>query len=329
MNAQATKTRSTRSATRRRLNETLDRGVGVALQSIIDLDDGEIIGVEAPARFPDGRPPTEWFAEAASLGLPVEDYPALSTALQGLRSRGMRVAVDDAGAGFSSMQHVLRLRPDVIKLDVSIVRGMDSQPDRRAFVSSLVSFARATGCSLVAEAIESAGELETARALGVGCAQGFHLGTPEAAGPARWQVTLPRRRLAARVRSGKISRYVRPASLLLAAALSWPGIVAVAGLGGRSAGGLVEKLPATASRSGSGGSGASKTVPLPAAAHTPAAKPVSGSSVALPAVRPSVEPALPAKRTGPATNVLDGVLGTPEGDAGLVGGLLRRVLGRR
>ena len=62
----------------------------------------------------------------------VEDYDLLLRAMEPLRLRGMRLAVDDAGAGYSSLQHILQLRPDLIKLDMGLTRSIDSDPARRA-----------------------------------------------------------------------------------------------------------------------------------------------------------------------------------------------------
>ena len=80
----------------------------------------------------------------------VEDYEGLLRALEPLRSRGVRLAVDDAGAGFSSLQHILQLRPDVIKLDMALTRHINLDPARRALASALVAFARNTNSCIVA-----------------------------------------------------------------------------------------------------------------------------------------------------------------------------------
>jgi diguanylate cyclase (GGDEF)-like protein/PAS domain S-box-containing protein len=109
---------------------------------------------------------------------PVADYAALEAALAGLRARGVQLMIDDAGAGFSSLRHVLGLRPDVIKLDLSLTRDIDSDPVRRALAASLVAFAREIGAAIVAEGIETRGELEALRSLGVTHGQGYYLARP-------------------------------------------------------------------------------------------------------------------------------------------------------
>ncbi len=111
----------------------------------------------------------------------VDDYPGLTESLRKLRQRGIRIAVDDAGSGYSNLAHILKLAPDLIKLDRDLVSGIDVDPVRRALATSLVAFAADTGAQIVAEGVESEDELGTLRRLGVRYAQGYHLGRPAAA----------------------------------------------------------------------------------------------------------------------------------------------------
>ncbi len=108
----------------------------------------------------------------------VADYDALLAALAPLRRDGVRIAVDDAGAGFASLQHILRLGPDRIKLDMSLTRAVDCDPARRALVAAMVSFSAETGASLIAEGVETAEELRALLAIGVQKGQGYFLGRP-------------------------------------------------------------------------------------------------------------------------------------------------------
>jgi EAL domain-containing protein (putative c-di-GMP-specific phosphodiesterase class I) len=85
----------------------------------------------------------------------VEDYRALSAVLAPLRSRGMRLAIDDVGAGFSSLRHIVLTAPDVIKLDRSIVDGVEGDPVLTPLVRALVEFAHSCDAALVAEGVES------------------------------------------------------------------------------------------------------------------------------------------------------------------------------
>jgi EAL domain-containing protein (putative c-di-GMP-specific phosphodiesterase class I) len=108
----------------------------------------------------------------------VEDYDALQAALAQLRRFGIRVAVDDAGAGFASLRHILSLVPEFIKLDRSLTSGIDSDLPKRALARGLISFAQEIGTSVIGEGVETASELEALRELGVGFAQGYYLGRP-------------------------------------------------------------------------------------------------------------------------------------------------------
>jgi EAL domain-containing protein (putative c-di-GMP-specific phosphodiesterase class I)/AmiR/NasT family two-component response regulator len=108
----------------------------------------------------------------------VEDYDDLVAGLAPLRALGARVAIDDAGAGFASLRHTLRIAPDIVKLDLSLTRDIDTDRAKRALAVALVSFAQEMGSSLVAEGIETPRELETLRGLGVGYGQGFYLAEP-------------------------------------------------------------------------------------------------------------------------------------------------------
>lgn len=108
----------------------------------------------------------------------VDDYENVLRALQPLRQRGIRLAIDDAGAGYSSLRHILNLRPDYIKLDMDLIRHIDIDPARRALASALIAFARETDSTIIAEGVETASEFATLQSLGVEQAQGYFLGRP-------------------------------------------------------------------------------------------------------------------------------------------------------
>ena len=109
----------------------------------------------------------------------VVSYPELNAALAPYRADGLRVAVDDTGAGWAGLQHVLELEPDYLKLDAVLTRAVDRSPRQQAMVSALVTFAGRTGAQVVAEGVETRAELDTLTGLGVELAQGFLLGRPE------------------------------------------------------------------------------------------------------------------------------------------------------
>jgi EAL domain-containing protein (putative c-di-GMP-specific phosphodiesterase class I) len=243
----------------RRLQARIDEAVRtgalrVALQPLVDLATGTVTGVEALARFEDGRSPDRWFADAdrvdrgtalellavrvalrAAQVLPAEldvavnvspalltspslqdaledsgiaphrvvvevtehasvsAYPDLQAARSALRASGVRVAVDDAGAGYSSFRHILDLAPDIIKLDRSLVTGLDEDLSRRALVSAVVRFAAEAHAVVIGEGVERPAELAVLRDLGVTLVQGFHLARPsmDPADWERWDEQLP------------------------------------------------------------------------------------------------------------------------------------------
>jgi EAL domain-containing protein (putative c-di-GMP-specific phosphodiesterase class I) len=108
----------------------------------------------------------------------INEYIEVGDILRPLRAQGMRVAVDDAGAGYASFRHILKLAPDLIKLDMSISRAIDSNRPSRALASALIRFAQETESAIVAEGVETAAELHTLQGLGVTQVQGYLLGRP-------------------------------------------------------------------------------------------------------------------------------------------------------
>jgi EAL domain-containing protein (putative c-di-GMP-specific phosphodiesterase class I)/putative methionine-R-sulfoxide reductase with GAF domain len=108
----------------------------------------------------------------------VEDYDALRNCLAGYLQRGVRLAIDDAGAGYSSLRHVVELSPDYLKLDRELVSGIDQDPNRRALMRAVVAFAREVGTSVIAEGVETRGELDVLRDAEVHMVQGYLLARP-------------------------------------------------------------------------------------------------------------------------------------------------------
>ncbi|MDY8110174.1 EAL domain-containing protein [Fulvimarina sp. 2208YS6-2-32] len=108
----------------------------------------------------------------------VADYALLHSALAPLRKAGVKIAIDDAGAGYSGLQHIVQIAPDIIKLDMSLIRSIDAHQARRALTTAMIYFARETGASVVAEGIETSAELKVLQTLGVNKGQGYLLGKP-------------------------------------------------------------------------------------------------------------------------------------------------------
>ncbi|MFN2522014.1 MAG: EAL domain-containing protein [Mycobacteriales bacterium] len=209
----------------------------VAVQPVVELASGTVVGHEALSRF-GGRVPTDrWFKAASVHGLggelervtlraavallphlpaqeflavnispaalfdplvvallddvdlqrvvveiteheAVGDYVRTRETLGRLRARGARIAVDDTGAGFASLRHVLMLQPDVIKLDTSLTRGIEHDERQQDLVRAVTVFAAQVGATVLAEGIETQGQLDQLKAIGVGLGQGWHLGVP-------------------------------------------------------------------------------------------------------------------------------------------------------
>jgi PAS domain S-box-containing protein len=108
----------------------------------------------------------------------IEDYAEVRSALEAL-GHGVRLAVDDAGAGFASLRHIIELRPEFVKLDMRLVRGVEADAARQAMLAGMVFFAEQAGCTLIAEGIETEAERSTLQRLGVRLGQGYLLGRPE------------------------------------------------------------------------------------------------------------------------------------------------------
>jgi EAL domain-containing protein (putative c-di-GMP-specific phosphodiesterase class I) len=121
----------------------------------------------------------------------VQDHAPLTQALAPLRRRGLRIAADDAGDGLFSLQHVIHLHPDIIKLDRVLTARIEDSPGQQALAASLVDFSAQTGSIVVAEGIETHAELTTVTTLGITAGQGYFLGRPSVRPRewARWRIS--------------------------------------------------------------------------------------------------------------------------------------------
>ena len=109
---------------------------------------------------------------------------ALELELATLRERGARIALDDAGAGYAGLQQLIRLRPDIVKVDRSLVAGIHADVPKRALLEALARFAGTTGAAVCAEGVEELAELRALTGLDVTYAQGYALARPAPAWPA-------------------------------------------------------------------------------------------------------------------------------------------------
>ncbi len=108
----------------------------------------------------------------------IDDYALLRRELEAFGPT-VRLAVDDAGAGYSSFRHILELTPDLVKLDIGLIRGIDGDPARQALLAGMAYFAMKRKIRLVAEGIETVAELEALRSLAIHYGQGYLLGRPQ------------------------------------------------------------------------------------------------------------------------------------------------------
>ncbi|MFK7937953.1 MAG: EAL domain-containing protein [Roseovarius sp.] len=110
----------------------------------------------------------------------ITDIDALRAELTDWRAKGLTVAIDDAGAGYSGLQQIILLAPDILKLDMSLTSNIDTDAAKRSLAAAMVHFAAEQGSAIVAEGIETEAELNTLRSIGVHRGQGWHLGKPAA-----------------------------------------------------------------------------------------------------------------------------------------------------
>ncbi len=109
----------------------------------------------------------------------IKSYDAFKLALVSLREKGAKIAIDDAGAGYASLKHILEIDADKIKLDISLIRDINSDKKRRALARALVAFANEIGTEVLAEGVETKEEMTTLVGMGVSNLQGYYIGRPE------------------------------------------------------------------------------------------------------------------------------------------------------
>ena len=115
----------------------------------------------------------------------IDDFDRMRDVVRKLRAHGFRVAIDDAGAGYAGLQTMVEIEPDFIKLDMSLIRGVDSSIVKQRLVRTLHDFCREAAITLIAEGIETRKQLDTLRELGVSHGQGFLFGLPGSDQPLR------------------------------------------------------------------------------------------------------------------------------------------------
>lgn len=109
----------------------------------------------------------------------IQDFKVFRRVIDGCRRRGFRIAIDDVGAGFSGLQSIAEIRPEFIKIDMSLVWNIDSDSSRQYVVESLVGLAENLRCKTIAEGIETQEEFDALSLHGVHYGQGYYLARPE------------------------------------------------------------------------------------------------------------------------------------------------------
>ena len=164
------------------------KAVRIALQSFMRFPSNIYLSVNfspeallsgSIASVLDGAPLERVVLEITEHAL-IDQYSQIAKIFRPFREKGLRIAVDDAGAGYASFRHILNLTPDFIKLDISLTRDIHKDRPRRALAAALIRFSEETNCKIIAEGVETIEELGVLRQLGVVNAQGYLLGRPMA-----------------------------------------------------------------------------------------------------------------------------------------------------
>ena len=160
------------------LSAAVDASRGLRSGAFLDLNASPRLLAHAgqlrDVLWPAGRPLVLEITEHET----IDDYDRLRDAIRTL-GHDVRVAVDDAGAGVANFGHIIDLRPDFVKLDISLVRRVNANLGRQAMVVGMRHFSRTAGCRLIAEGVETSEEAATLTALGVEFGQGYLFGRPE------------------------------------------------------------------------------------------------------------------------------------------------------
>ncbi|MCK9502778.1 MAG: EAL domain-containing protein [Porticoccaceae bacterium] len=117
----------------------------------------------------------------------IVEYAPIIEALRALKKLSIRVAIDDVGTGYSGLYHILQIKPDLLKLDISLTRNIHQDPAKQALASAIVAFSARIGATIIAEGIETKEEADALRVLGIGYGQGFYFAKPHGL-PLRLQI---------------------------------------------------------------------------------------------------------------------------------------------
>lgn len=139
----------------------------------------------------------------------IEDFSTFRDALDHYRNQGYLIALDDVGAGYSSLQSVAELHPDFLKIDRSLIQGVNADPIKWALLETFVTFSKRIGCRIIAEGVETSEEMRTVVQLGVDYIQGFFIARPtfdrKCINPIVKEILDPKRRLKSREQNSILS----------------------------------------------------------------------------------------------------------------------------
>lgn len=164
----------------KRWQESQGRGASLSVSvniSAKQLQSPGLVGDVRRALRESGLAPSDLTLELTE-SVMVEDAEVNARALNGLRQAGVRLAVDDFGKGYSSLTYLKRLSVDMLKIDRAFIEGLPENIDDTAIVRAIITFARTLGLPVVAEGVETAGQLASLRWMGCDLAQGYYLARP-------------------------------------------------------------------------------------------------------------------------------------------------------
>lgn len=153
-----------------------ERSAGLPLGAFVSINISPDVLVGGGERLRRALPTDRETVLEVTEHVPILDYARLRAAVDTLD--GVGLAVDDAGAGYASMRHILELKPAFAKLDISLVQGIDRDEVRQSLAAGLVHVANRSGFRLIAEGVEHESEAQLLQELGVGLGQGYLFGRP-------------------------------------------------------------------------------------------------------------------------------------------------------
>lgn len=137
-------------------------------------------GVEQTLRFADDIGfPRDWIIFEITEREPIDDYRPIRKCLDRIRENGVRISLDDFGAGFNGLNTLLELRPDVVKVDMGLIRKIENDNDRKALLNGICTGGGLLGMRMVAEGVETLGAVSTLTEFNIDLMQGYYFARPQ------------------------------------------------------------------------------------------------------------------------------------------------------